>query len=168
MKTLIEQLKNCPAKDFFPCLRHLCEENGYPRYLIDFSLSEAVFFISGSEGYFLLCVAFSAERGQKVYIDSLGYSLDVHSHCVSPMNIVKEKRDKLEAICKRYQLPALPVFMGVATEYGLLNSEKEREQWYRDGISFVAEGVNIPCEENQKFSCYSKYFALSEYLSARR
>lgn len=168
MKTLIEQLKNCPAKDFFSCLRQRCDENGYPRYLIDFSLSEAVFFISGRDGYLLLCVAFSTEKGQKMYIDSLGYSLDVHSHHVSPLNIVKEKYEKLESIRKRYQLPVMPVFLGVVTEYGLLNSEKEREQWGRDGISFVVENVNIPYEEDKKLSCYNKYFALSEYLSAER
>ena len=168
METMIEQLKSCPSTDFFPRLKQLCEENGYSRFLIDFSMNEAVFFISGSESYLLLCVAFSNESKEKQYIDSAGFALAEHTHCISPLNIVWGKRDKLEVIRRKYQLPVLPVFLGVATEYGLLNSEKEKEQWTQNGISFVKDVVSIPCVESKEPPCYNKYFALSEYLSAKR
>lgn len=167
MKELIEQLLHSSSDEFFTRMRLFCEKNNWSRYMVDYSLNEAYVFIPGGRECLLLCVVF-ADKNEQIYISSSDYSLGEHKHSFSPVNNLKEKRTILELECRKYGFDTPRLFLGIAVECNLLNSDEERKQWkLKEGIDFVITGVNLSNETGKKVDNCHKISSLKEILCVK-
>ncbi len=167
MKELIEQLLHSPSDEFFTRMRQFCEKKDWSRYLVDYSLNEACVFIHGEKECLLLCVVFAGEYEQ-MYVSASDYSLGEHKHSFSPVNYLKEKRTRLELECRKYGFDVPRLFLGIAVECNLLNSDEEREQWkLKEGIDFVITGVSLSGETGKKLDNCHKISSLKEILCVK-
>ena len=164
MKDLMEQLKLCPASEFFPRLKEGCHIYGYSTYLISFSLSESTFFIAGEHEYLLLCVAF-AKGDRERLIDKSRIALGEERQYFCPLTHLRKQRNKLMQICHGYG-DSFRFYLGMAMEYALLNTEEERESWLQEGICLVKENVLLPDSGNNSAS-HGKTHQLANFLSCK-
>lgn len=160
MEDLINQLQQCTAAGFFSLLKRLCEEKGFNRYLIDFSLNEALFFIPGANDYLLLCVCFTSEDHEVCYLDKAGYVISATGHRKSPLLLLKKKKSQLEDICRQLDTSSR-IFLALATEYSLLNPAEDLPE----GLDLVKTNVSIARETHEACNMYNKYARLQAYLT---
>lgn len=163
MRNFIRQLKETSCGDLFHCMRDKAEENGITIYMVEYTLGRASLMFTKENEYLVLCIAFSDKKENRL-VDEDGYALSEEKRCFCPISYVRGMRDKLGEICRNSGVTPM-IYMGVMTEYELLNSKEDWRRWDQEGFSFVFD--RVPMDVKIKETAYSKALRIGKFIHAK-